>query len=477
MPARLRLRRWPPELIALSALALVTRFWGLFHPHAVIFDEVYYEKFTADYLAHNFYVDVHPPLAEQIFALAAKCFHISIATLAHPSPAPVLRIIPALAGALIVPMCYVLLRRLGMSRQLALFGGALLLFDNALLVESRAILPDSMLVFCGLTAVTVFLGARRRTGRARWWRLAVAAAFAGLAVSFKWTGLNALGIIGLIMLVDAVRARGGWMTLLREGALVLAIPVAIYLSVFAVHFAWETHSGPGTMFMSGAFKATLVGSQNYDPNARMPFYKKFWELNRAMRLEDASMVGLENSSASAWYTWPTIQRPITFWVDSSHAEGRQASVYLEGNPVVWYGIIVAIAIGAVGFWRRRERWRAWREPALILGLAYVANFLPFAAIQRLMYQYSYFMAFVYSAGLAALGLGVGAGWTGPEPLPDGAADDGPLWQFPSRRSARLYWCLLALVVAGFIFFAPETYGWTTSEAAFQARFWLVQRHY
>ena len=472
MLARLRRRTWPLELIVLTVLAALTRFWGLFHPHAVVFDEMYYEKFTADYLAHNFYVDVHPPLAEQIFATAAKLFHISIATLAHPAAAPALRLIPAVAGTLIIPVFYLLLRRLGMSRQLAAFGGALLLLDNALLVESRTILPDSMLVLAGLAAVTVFLGARGRTGRARWWRLAVAACLAGIAVSFKWTGLNALGIMLVVLAADGLRRRVPWRRLAGEAALLIAIPIAIYVSVFAIHLAWETHSGPGTVAMSSAFNATLEGSPNYDPNARMSFLRKFVELNRAMRTADASMVGTVNAAASPWYTWPTIQHPITFWHDTTMAEGHQASIFLEGNPVVWYGALIMIVIGALAFALDRDRWRRWREPTLVLGLAYVANFLPFAAIQRIMYQYSYFMALVYSLALGVLGLGVATGWAAPPP-----GEPEPLWRFPSRRSAALYWGILALAVVGFVWFAPVTYGWTTSEQAFQARFWIVQRHF
>ncbi len=473
MLARLRGRRWPPELLVLTVLAALTRFWGLFHPRAVIFDEVYYEKFTADYLAHVFYIDVHPPLAEQIFAVAARLLHLPYTLLGHPYPAPSLRIVPAFAGTLIIPVFYVLLRRLGASRQLATLGGLLLLLDNALLVESRAILPDSMLVLFGLSAVTVFLGARRRSGAGRWWRLAGAALLAGLAVSLKWTGLNALGVIGAVWVYDMLRTRPGWWRPAREAAMLLAIPVAIYLSVFAVHFAWQNQTGPGTMFMSGPFKATLVGSQNYDPNARMPFLAKFRELNVEMQRSNEALVGLNNSSASPWYTWPTIQHPISFWVDTTAAKGEQASVYLEGNPVVWYGIFLAVALAAVGFWRRRALARAWREPLGIVALAYTANFLPFAAIHRLMYQYSYFMALIYSLALAVLGLGITAGWTGP-PAADG---EGELWQFPSPRSAALYWGVLALAVAGFVFYAPVSYGWRTSTQAFETRFWILQRHY
>ena len=470
MPSPARSWPWRPELLVLTALSALTRFWGLFSPHAVVFDEIHYEKFVADYLAHVFYVDVHPPLANQLFMLAAKLFHVPIATLAGPHPAPVLRVVPALAGTLIIPVFYLLLRRLGASRRLAALGGALLLLDNALLVESRVLVPDSMLLLFGLSAVTCFLAARRRAGRARWMGLAAAAVFAGLAVSIKWTGLSALGLIGLVWLVDAARARAAWRRSLREAVVLLAIPMAIYGSVFAVHFAWMTRSGPGTMYMSGPFKATLAGAPEYRPEAHLSFARKFVELNRVMARVDVSLVDKGDVSASPWYTWPLIQHAINFWAGPTLDDGRQATIFLEGNPVLWYGIPLALLIGALGLVRRPERFRAARGPLLLLAAGYLMNLLPFIAIHRVMYQYSYFTAFIYSLALVVLGVGTWAGEVAPAGAPAGAG-----WQWPAGRSAAVYYGLLIVAVAGCVWFAPVTYGWPLSPQGLHFRFALVQR--
>ncbi len=467
-----RVRSWPrrPELLILTALSALTRFWGLFQPRAVVFDEVHYEKFTAEYLARVFYLDVHPPLANQIFALTARLFGIPYLSLGRPEPEPLLRIVPALAGTLIIPVFYLFLRRLGAPRRLATLGGALLLLDNALLAESRVIVPDSMLVLFALTALTVYLAARRRSGAARWLVLAAAALCAGLAVSIKWTGLSALGLILLAWGVEGIRRRAPWRRLTAEGAMLVAIPVAVYLSVFAVHFARMTRGGPGDMWMSAAFRATLQGDATYTPGAHMAFLDKFFEINRAMRRSDAALVGTANVGASPWYSWPVIRHAMTFWAGESQPDGRRATIFLAGNPVVWYGILVGFGVIGVAWLRRRDRFAAWRAPLALTAVAYVANFLPFALIQRVMYQYSYFMAFVYSLAFAVLGVGIVAGWAA-----DG--DDSRPWAFPSRRSAALYWGLIALAAVSFLYYAPVTYGWPLTPQAFQMRFWLVQRHF
>src|SRR4029079_19385557 len=99
--------RLTPELIGLTALSLLTHFWKLFSPVAVVFDEAYYEKFAGAYFTHAFYFDVHPPLGNLMYASLARLLHASPAVLATPTPAPVLRLLPAAFGALAVPLIYV----------------------------------------------------------------------------------------------------------------------------------------------------------------------------------------------------------------------------------------------------------------------------------------------------------------------------------------------------------------------------------
>jgi dolichyl-phosphate-mannose--protein O-mannosyl transferase len=80
-----------------------------------------------------------------------------------------------------------------------------------------------------------------------------------------------------------------------------------------------------------------------------------------------------------------------------------------------------------------------------------------------MFLYHYFFAFLFSIAAVSIGLGLLAGWM---------TDGEELWQFPSRRSAALYWGILAVAVAGFLFFAPISYGLPLSDGGLSARIWL-----
>jgi dolichyl-phosphate-mannose--protein O-mannosyl transferase len=56
------------------------------------------------------------------------------------------------------------------------------------------------------------------------------------------------------------------------------------------------------------------------------------------------------------------------------------------------------------------------------------------------------------------------------------ADDEAPWRFPTRRAAMGYWATAIIVSVGFVYFAPLTFGWPLSSAAYDARFWVLHPH-
>jgi dolichyl-phosphate-mannose-protein mannosyltransferase len=446
----------PPELIVLTFLAAVTRFAAITHPRAIVFDEVYFREDALRYLQGSYYFDLHPPLGKLLLAGWAKLFGIS-ATAQSTDPAVALRVLPALAGTALVAVFYLLLRELTASRRVATFGAALLLLDNAILVESRLILVDSMLLLFGIGALTCYLASRRRTGPAHWILLTASAVLAGMAVSTKLTGLTALGLVGLVWFAQTLRDRINWRLALLQAAVLVVVPALLYVSVFAIHFQLLPHSGPGDAYMSQQFQSTLVGNAHYDPAARMSFIDKFIELNKSMHSYELSLDNSHHPYSSSWVTWPILKRPVYYWA------GPKEYIYLQGNPIIWWGLLVGAVVVAVGWMRRPELFHRHRGPMALLGVAWVANFLPFATIVRPMFLYHYFFAFMFSIAAVSIGLGLMAGW-----MTDGET----LWRFPSWRSASLYWGILGVVLASFLFFAPISYGLPLSDGGLSARIWL-----
>ncbi len=452
----------PLELVVLTFLAAVTRLTAITHPRAIVFDEVYFREYALRYLDGSFFFDIHPPLGKLLLAGWAKLFGVS-ATVQSTDPAVALRLLPALAGTALVAVFYLFLRELTASRRVATFGAALLLLDNAILVESRLILVDSMLLLFGIGAITCYLTSRRRTGRAHWILLTSSAVLAGMAASIKWTGLAALGLIGLVWFAQTLRHRVSWRLALPQGTVLVGVPALLYVSVFAVHFQLLPHSGPGEAFMSQRFQSTLVGNAAYDPAARMSFPDRFIELNEAIHRADVSLNDSTHPYSSSWTSWPVLKRPIYYWTDATKTDGKQKYIYLQGNPVIWWGLLAGVVVVALGWVRRPELFERHRGAMAVLGVGWAANFLPFATIERPMFLYHYFFSFLFCIAAVSIGLGLLAGWM---------TDGEKVWRFPSQRSAALYGGILVVALAGFLFFAPISYGIPLSDSGLHNRIWL-----
>lgn len=460
------LRRFP-ELIILTVLAFITRLWNLFHPAAVVFDEVYFKIYAGNYLNGAYYFDPHPPLGKLILGgwawLTQQDVSILIST---TDPAVVMRILPAIAGALIIPVFFIFLRQLGASRKVSALGAGLLLLDNALLVESRFILLDSMLVLFGLGAVSSYLAARKHQGRRRYLLIGLAALLAGLCVSIKWTGLTAIGIIGLVWLIEQLknsRARADWKKWLVEGFTLVIVPILVYVSSFWIHFSLLPNTGQGNAFMSQKFQTTLIGSPTYDPNTQMSFVDKFVDLNHAMIQSEHSLQTATHPYGSKWSSWPLMLKPIYYWQGDVQPNGTQGHIYFLGNPFVWWGILVVIIAGCLASTQALHRLRPYRFALAFLVLAYFANLLPFIGIVRVMFLYHYLFALIFSLAFASILLGALADWHTDSKRP---------WQFSSTLSRNLYLGIVTIAIIGFLYFAPLSYGVPLTPQELGQHMWL-----
>jgi dolichyl-phosphate-mannose-protein mannosyltransferase len=448
-----------PEIWVLIALALVTRLWQIGWPQAIVFDEVYFREFASNYLTGQFFFDIHPPLVKLLFAGIGSLAHLQPIQVVAGYPGDVLlRTLPALAGAALVPLIYVIIRQLGLGRRMAVFGGLLVLFDNALLVESRFVLMDSILLLAGMGALSCYLQLRNSVGRRRWLWVVATALLLGILVSIKWTGLAMAALIAVAWAVDAVLRRMNWKKILVEAGATFAIITAIYIGSFAIHFALLNHSGEGDAFMSEKFQSTLVGNSHYQSSATMSFWDKFTELNTEMYTAQSSLNGVEHPYASRWYSWPLEVRPVYFWQGQTLGNGQQGNIYLLGNPAVWWlaavGVVTALAI-----WLAKPNWLGRRRKLVAFLLTgYALNFVPFTFINRPMFLYHYLFALIFSILALCVMLTLLFDWQKKK--------------FGIKAVHRTYWVLLAVVILGFLYFLPLSYGWPMSPADLAQKMWL-----
>uniref|UniRef100_A0A3Q4BZ05 ArnT-like N-terminal domain-containing protein n=1 Tax=Mola mola TaxID=94237 RepID=A0A3Q4BZ05_MOLML len=186
-------------LLLVTLLALWTRLSCLSYPGAVVFDEVYYGQFVSLYMKRVFFIDDSgPPLGHMILALGAYMggfdgnFVWNRIGAEYPSSVSVwnLRVLPAVCGALCVPLIYLLTLELRFSHLSALGASLLLLLENALIVQSRFMLLESVLIFFVLLAFLSYLrfhNAPNSCFRLCW--LLLSGASCAAAVGVKYMGL------------------------------------------------------------------------------------------------------------------------------------------------------------------------------------------------------------------------------------------------------------------------------------------------
>ncbi|KAJ7418252.1 Protein O-mannosyl-transferase 1 [Pitangus sulphuratus] len=240
------------NLVALTVMGLITRLWGLCYPRAVVFDEVYYGQFVSLYMKRIFFVDDSgPPFGHMLLALGGYLggfdgnFLWNRIGAEYTMNVPVwsLRLLPALAGALCVPLAYQILVELHFSHRAALGAALLVLLENSLITQSRFMLLESILIFFILLAVLSYLKFYNlQKHRVKYMGLFTYMLLLAIA------GLHFWHMIGDQTLSNVARAL----------ALIL-IPVVLYLSFFYVHLALLYRSGPHDQIMTSAFQASLEG--------------------------------------------------------------------------------------------------------------------------------------------------------------------------------------------------------------------------
>ncbi|XP_064435096.1 protein O-mannosyl-transferase 1 isoform X3 [Mirounga angustirostris] len=191
------------NVVVLTAVGLLSRLWQLAYPRAVVFDEVYYGQYISFYMKRIFFLDGSgPPFGHMLLALGGYLggfdgnFLWNRIGAEYSSNVPVwsLRLLPALTGALLVPMAYQILLELGFSHCTATGAALLMLIENALITQSRLMLLESVLIFFNLLAVLSYLkfsnSQKQRPFSLSWWFwLTLTGVACSCAVGVKYVGV------------------------------------------------------------------------------------------------------------------------------------------------------------------------------------------------------------------------------------------------------------------------------------------------
>ncbi|XP_063100144.1 protein O-mannosyl-transferase 1 isoform X5 [Cavia porcellus] len=257
------------------------------------FDEVYYGPFISFYMNRVFFLDDSgPPLGHMLLALGGYLggfdgnflWNRIGAEYTKNVPVWALRLLPALAGALSVPMGYQIVSELRFSHCAAIGAALLLLIENALITQSRLMQLESLLIFFNFLAVLSYLKffnvQKHSPFSPRWWFwLMLTGVACACAVGTRYMGIFTYLLVLCVAAIhawhligDQTLSNGAAVTcapvphqvrvlchVFARAVALVVLPAVLYLLCFYVHLTLLYRSGPHDRIMSSAFQASLEG--------------------------------------------------------------------------------------------------------------------------------------------------------------------------------------------------------------------------
>ena len=335
--------------------------------NSTYFDEIYHARTAWEHLHGVWPYEIsHPPLGKEILSLGILLFGMTPFGW---------RFSGTLFGVLMLPVMYLLLRRLFGRRGVPALGTLVLAADFMHFTQSRIATIDTYAVFF-ILLMYLFLWIWLEEEKL--WALALCGLSFGLGAASKWTGLYAglgLGVLWLLhwgaKLLDAR----------RDGTARALLPAFVKNVGFCLLFFVLL---PGAIYYFSYLPyGTALGVG--------PFTRRYLETvldnQRFMFTYHAGIVA-EHPYSSRWYQWLLDIRPILYYLEY-FPDGTRSSICAFLNPLLcWGGFLSLFVLGYEAIAR------ADRRAGFIL-LGYLAELLPWVFISRLTFAYHYFPSSVF----------------------------------------------------------------------------------
>ena len=327
------------------------------------FDEIYHARTAWEHLHGVWPYEIsHPPLGKEILSLGVLLFGMTPFGW---------RFSGTLFGVLMLPVLYLLLKRLFGGRAVPALGSVLLATDFMHFVQTRIATIDTYGVFFILLMYLFMLLWLQEDRR---WALALCGLSFGLGAASKWICLYAGAGLGVLWLLH-------WLFrfLRRERE---ATPGAFLKNI-------------GFCLIFFVALPALIYYLSYLPYGRAvgagPFTAEYLRLvldnQRFMFSYHAHLVATHPYSSS-WYHWLLNIRPILYYLEY-FPDGTRSSICAFLNPVLCWGGLLSLFVLLYTAIFRRDRC------ALFILIGYFSQLLPWVFITRLTFAYHYFPASVF----------------------------------------------------------------------------------
>lgn len=309
VPSDLRLERLTQILLlALIVGGVAARLYDFGYPNELTWDEPHFVENARNILAGRSDWNDHPPLGKLLIATGM---------LAMGDQGEGWRLAPLLFGLALIVLAYALGVSTFRSRSAGLYAAAFIAASGFVLAFSKTALLDGMLA-------TMMVAAALALWKARSWRgITSGAVLIGLSASIKFTGIVLVVPLALMTLARS-ESRLKALGVFALGVTTLA---AVYTAQFSLglSLAGEAH-GPIDV-----------------ANKTVELFRHHIGLN-----------DWQHSATSRWYTWFIPLRAVRLHYAREGNVVRALTT--KGNPLLWWGVNLAVLWSMVGLIRRK-----WRE--------------------------------------------------------------------------------------------------------------------
>lgn len=318
------------------------------------FDEMYYVRTAEEHLKlEEPYEWTHPPLGKLIIAAGIRMFGMNPFGWRIPG---------VLAAALMIPILFIMAKRIFKSALVGIFAAVLLTVDFMHFALARLATGEIYIAFFSLLIFYFafdYLARRNDDDNGGSTSLFLSIVFFGLCFTVKWIAIFGLVAILTLFVVSNIRDRkpilSDWLTVLAG----LFVSAAIYIATYIPYM----FSGDGHGLLDVI---------------KLQFYMFGYH------------AGLQATHlfSSAWWSWPLMLNPL--WMYFNSLNGTISTIVLMGNPVVWWcSIPVLIFIAARLVAAKLKNTGGDNSVALSILIPFLLLWLPFALITRILFIYHF----------------------------------------------------------------------------------------
>ena len=340
------------------------------YTNGTYFDEIYFPRTALEMIQEIWpYEITHPPLGKAIISLGIRLFGMTPFGW---------RSMGALFGVLMLPVLYILLKKLFGYTAAAAAGTTVFAFDFMHFTQTRLATIDTYAVFFILCMyLFMYLWLRQPPGRKQLLWLGLSGLSFGLGAASKWVCIYAGAGLAVIWALSWVMRfvrdrRAALRPFLINAAWCLlffvAVPGLVYYVSYWSYAPSQGIDGPFRLFNPGYLRLVL-DNQKY-----------MWNYH--------SELVATHPYSSKWYQWLLDIRPILYYLDY-FPNGTKSVFGAFSNPLVCWGGL--LAMGGMAWVALRDR----DERAVFILLGYLANLLPWVLVSRLTFAYHYFPCTVF----------------------------------------------------------------------------------